>query len=355
MLVGMALDVGEGGRRSVGRPSKAQPYRRFIVELLLKHPKMKSLDVVREARAAGYRGGKSALYSLIASVRPRRSRPVGSQDRVPGEVSRHGFGQIDVQLSDGHTRTVTVLVSRLEYSGFTLASVVDDQGLESFTRALVAHFHQMGGVPLIASFDRSRPIALRTNDEGQVLEWDPTFAYTAVQLGVGVDVRARRGAERGPGTNLVNWLKHSFFAPRVISDLGQVAGELAQWLAAHNDAPRDEVEGGLQGEAPVVGLAEERQRLRPLRVQPDELALRFPIMVGPRALVVYDGHGYAVPSEAVGLVGVLKVFPTRIEIVAGRHEVEHPRLGATPGVIGVGKRVRPAVTMPEIPSLRSAF
>jgi hypothetical protein len=32
---------------------------------------------------------------------------------------------------------------------------------------------------------------------------------------------------------------------------------------------------------PAVRLAEERLRLRPLKVQPDHLALRVPIYVGP--------------------------------------------------------------------------
>src|SRR4051812_13824 len=61
-------------KRGVGRPSKAQPFRAFVVDLLLKQPHLRSLEIVRKAKLAGYDGGKSALYSLIASVRPRRSR-----------------------------------------------------------------------------------------------------------------------------------------------------------------------------------------------------------------------------------------------------------------------------------------
>ena len=66
-------------------------------------------------------------------------------------------------------------------------------------RTLAAHHAAMGGVPLLAAFDRPRPIGVRADDDGQVTEWDQAFAYAALELGVGVEVRARRGAERGPG------------------------------------------------------------------------------------------------------------------------------------------------------------
>ena len=130
----------DSAKRGVGRPSKAQPFRAFVVDLLLKEPNLRSLEIVARARAAGYDGGKSALYSLIASVRPRRTRPLSDHDRVPGEIARHGFGQVDVRFREGGERTLTFFVSRLEYSRFVVASLVPDQSVET----LRAH---AGGAP----------------------------------------------------------------------------------------------------------------------------------------------------------------------------------------------------------------
>src|SRR5580765_4999287 len=134
-------------RRGVGRPSKAQPFRRLVVDLLLENPQMKSLEIVRRAKLAGYEGGKIALYALIASVRPRRSRPFGMQDRIPGEISRHGFAQAEVRLGNGRTQLVNLFVSRLEYSRFVAASVVPEQSVEVLVRTLIEHFGVMGGIP----------------------------------------------------------------------------------------------------------------------------------------------------------------------------------------------------------------
>lgn len=308
-------------KRSVGRPSKAQPFRPFVVELLLKQPNLRSLEIVRRAREAGYDGGKSALYSLIASVRPRRSRPLSDHDRIPGEIARHGFGQVDVRFKDGSERTLTFFVSRLEYSRWVTASIVPDQGVETCVRALVAHYTAMGGVPLLAAFDRPRPIGLRADGDGQVIDWDPAFAYAALELGLGVEVRARRGADRGPGTNLGNWLKLGFFKSSGFVDEADAARQLAEWLADHNARPQTEV----LGKAPAILLAEERQRLRPLKLRAQDVALRFPVLVGPRATVVHENQSYAMPPEAVGLIGVLHLYADRVEIVAGRYEATHAR------------------------------
>ena len=155
-------------KRSVGRPSKAQPFKAFVVDVLLKQPNLRSLEIVERARQAGDEGGKSALYSLIASVRPRRNRPLSDHDRVPGEIARHGFGQVDVRFKDGAERTLTFFVSRLEYSRFVVASMVQDQSVETCVRMLAAHHAAMGGVPLMAAFDRARPIGLRADGESQV-------------------------------------------------------------------------------------------------------------------------------------------------------------------------------------------
>jgi hypothetical protein len=308
-------------KRSVGRPSKAQPFRPFVVDLLLKHPQLRSLEIVRRAKQAGYEGGKSALYSLIASVRPRRSRPLSQQDKVPGEISRHGFGQVDVRFKDGEPRSINFFASRLEYSRWVAVSIVDDQSIESLVRALIHHYDAMGGVPLLAAFDRPKPIGVRSDKEGQVIEWDPAFAYAAIQLGLGVEVRARRGADRGPGTNLGNWVKHFFFKSRTFVNEADIDRQLSDWLRDLNTRTA----GELSGKTPAILLAEERQRLRVLKIDPRNLGLRFPVVVGPRATVIHDGQSYTMPPEAVGLVGALHLYPDRVTIVAGRYEATHAR------------------------------
>ena len=196
-------------KRGVGRPSKAQPFRAFVVDLLLKHPQLRSLEIVRRAKAAGYDGGKSALYSLIASVRPRRSRPLSQQDKVPGEISRHGMGQVDVRFKGGEVRSVNFFATRLEYSRWIAVSIVEDQSIESLVRALVHHFDAIGGIPLLAAFDRPKPIGIRVRPR-----------RPGHRVGFGVRVRGHPAGAGGRGAG----------TPRRRPRAGHQPGQLGQTL-----------------------------------------------------------------------------------------------------------------------------
>jgi hypothetical protein len=79
------------------------------------------------------------------------------------------------------------------------------------------------------------------------------------------------------------------------------------------------------GIIPALRLAEEAPRLQPLKVPPEELALRIPVYVGPTGTVLYDGHAYSMPPEAISMPGTLYLYAQHVRIVAGRYEAEHPR------------------------------
>ena len=60
-------------------------------------------------------------------------------------------------------------------------------------------------------------------------------------------------------------------------------------------------------------------------MQPEELALRIPVYVGPTGTVLHDGHAYSMPPDAISMPATLYLYAQRVRIVAGRHEAEHPR------------------------------
>lgn len=81
----------ERERRRIGRPAKAEQFRDLVRRELEADPSLLSVEVVRRARLAGYAGGKTALYRLIAELRPSGSRvmvraswPADSRPRTIG-------------------------------------------------------------------------------------------------------------------------------------------------------------------------------------------------------------------------------------------------------------------------------
>ena len=128
--------------------------------------------------------------------------------------------------------------------------------------------------------------------------------------------------QKGSVENLVGWVKGSFFKQRRFWDEQDLQQQLAEWLQETNEQRPSRATGII----PAQRLAEEWHRLRPLKVQPKDLALRIPISVGPTAMVQHDGHLYSMPADSISVPGTLYLYEDRVRIVAGRWASVHPRL-----------------------------
>jgi transposase len=321
-MSGGVAEAAEMVRSALGRPSTAEPYRTSVVELLTAEPDLLSVEVMRRMRLAGYTGGKSALYELIARVRPHPVQATMRFEGLPGEFSQHDFGQVDVRYRDDRVDRVHFFASRLKWSRWAEVTLVPDETAETLIRTLADHFTAVGGVPLCAVFDRPKTVALKWKRNGEVTEWNPIFAYAALELGFTAEVCwPYQPQQKGAVEELVKWVKGSFFKQRRFIDRPDLVAQLAEWLQEVNTKRPSRATGVI----PAERLAEERPRLRALRVAPTELALRLPVTVGPTAVVVHATHCYSMPPEAAGLPATLHLYRDRVRIVAGRFEAAHPR------------------------------
>ena len=320
-------DRQERAERRIGRPSKVEPFRGLVQELVAEvdeetRAPLKSVEILRRARLDGYQGGKTALYELIAELRPHTRQLMMRFEGLPGEFSQHDFGEVRINYLNGSREVVRFFCSRLKWSRWAAVDAVPNQVAETLIRTLAEHFVLFGGVPLCAVFDRPKTVALRWAKNGEVTEWNPIFAYAALELGFTAEVCwPRRANQKGSVENLVGWVKGSFFKQRRFHDREELENQLRQWL----DEVNTERPSRATGEIPEQRRQQELPRLRPLRVAPERLALRIPIQVGVTAEVSYDGRGYAMPPEAAGMAGTLYLYRDHVHIVAGRHQAQHPR------------------------------
>jgi transposase len=315
-------DSAERAQRHIGRPSIVDDFRKSVLEILKEKADLPSREILRRIRAAGYRGGKTALYGLVASLRPKLVKPLVRFEGLPGEFSQHDFGQYAVEFVDASTRRVHFFASRLKYSRSIRVSLVQDEAVESLVRALAEHLQSWGGRPLLCVFDRPKTIALKWQKNGEVTEWNSVFAYAALEMGLGVELCwPYQARQKGSVENLVGYVKSSFFKVRSFQDEDDLQQQLVEWHREVNQ----ELPCRATGIIPAVRLAEEALRLRPLKVRPEDLALRIPVYVGPTGTVLHEGHAYSMPPEAISMPATLYLYADRVRIVAGRWEAVHPR------------------------------
>ena len=258
----------------------------------------------------------------MASIRPQTSKPLVRFEGLPGEFSQHDFGQVDAKFLDGSIKRVHFFASRLKYSRYIRVSLVEDEKVESLVRTLAQHLQDWGGRPLLCVFDRPKTIAVEWEKNGKVTKWNSVFACATLEIGIGVELCwPYRAQQKGSVENLVGFVKSSFFKVRRFHDEEDLRQQLQEWHREVNEERPCRATGII----PAVRLAEEAARLRALKVQPGQLALRIPVYVGPTGTVLHDGHAYSMPPEAISMPATLYLYAQRVRIVAGRYEAEHPR------------------------------
>jgi hypothetical protein len=109
-------DAAEREKRRIGRPSIVEDFRKPVVKILEEKPDLPSLEILRRVREAGYQGGKTALYALVAAVRPKQI--IRFADRIGTDTGRavlrhkHAIGSIELHHRLGVGLIQRVLIFR---------------------------------------------------------------------------------------------------------------------------------------------------------------------------------------------------------------------------------------------------
>lgn len=325
--------------RRVGRPGVPERVLIRLRELMEEDDEAPPLEYLRRLRVDGHQLGESTFYRLFRDERGKL--PVELMVRfegVAGEFAQFDFGEVDIRLlPEGKKRRIHFAAYRLKYSRWMWVEVVPDERAEALIRVLLRAFEHSGGVPLRVVFDRPKTVVTGYEDGGKRPIWHQTLAHAVIDYGFAIELCAPRSPEqKGSVENLVGFVKRSFFRARRFADAeGDVTGQLLEWLTTVNDERPCRATKTI----PVVRLTQEQARMRPLAVPPAEYGLRFPVHVGPTALVDFEGIRYAMPVEACGIPATLYLYPDRVRIVTlgGRYEATHarfPSVGHTSYMLG---------------------
>jgi transposase len=312
--------------RGVGRPGVSDGVRERMRTLMAADPEAPPLEVLRLLREEGTELGESTFYRFYRIEREALPRELMVRfEGVPGEFAQFDFGHADVRLLDGHKlQRIHFAAYRLKYSRWVWVTLVPDERVESLVRALLLAFEHAGGVPLRVVFDRPKTVVVGQHKDGRPI-WNATLAQVAIDYGFTIEVCAPRSPEqKGSVESLVGFVKRRFFRARRFLDVhDDLPRQLLEWLVEVND----ERPNRATKEIPRARLQAELERMKPLAVPPAEYALRYPVHVGPTALVEFGGIRYAMPAGACGIPATLHLYVdrVRIETSGGRFEATHPR------------------------------
>jgi transposase len=318
--------TGPAGAR-VGRPGVPDTVRERVTALLTEEPGLPPGEVWRRLRDEGRPLGLSTLYRLLTQVRATLPADLLVRfEGVAGEFAQFDFGEVSVRLTDDTRRVVHFAAYRLKYSRWMHVVLVPNERVEALVRSLLASFEASGGVPLRVVFDNPKTVVLRHEDGRPV--WNATLGPVALDYGFAIELcTPHQPQQKGAVENLVGFVKRSFFRARRFQDLEEdLPTQLAAWLGEVNTVRPNRA----TKEIPAARLVAEQARLTPLAVPPAAYGLRYPVTVGPTAMVTHQGIRYAMPAAACGLPATLWLYPERVKVVTAgsRHTAVHPRFPA---------------------------
>jgi hypothetical protein len=278
----------ETKKSTLARRSIAPEISTFLKSELERNPDVPTSDVLREARGRGYAGGKSAFYECVARLRFLAKGACGSS---VGERSRHDYGLIKVEKIGA----LRLFVSQLKYSGFLCVSALEDFRPESLTRALLHSLESFGGVPLILEWENTRNLVLSFEPSPQ---WSPCLAQAALDFRCVLEIASSR-------KRLLHWVRRQF--------------------VERAEAERDLFESVQRSNEKAVLFREERGRLRPLPCPISEYGVKVPSWVSEEGWVRFEKIRIPMPRSTWDGAATLHLYPDRIRVVAGSHDVIYPR------------------------------
>ena len=145
----LALAQPPSQRTAGPRPSKLDPYKPKIDELIARYPRLSAVRVREEIAKGegGYRGGITLIKDYLSTIRPSRGRVYREVFYEPGEALQVDWGACG-RLQIGQTsRRVSVLVAVLCYSRLCYIEFSLSERKVDFYRCLVNALNFLGGSP----------------------------------------------------------------------------------------------------------------------------------------------------------------------------------------------------------------
>lgn len=238
---------------------------------------------------------------------------------APAEEAQVDFAHVGrMDVGDGRRAQVHLLVVTLCFSRLIYAEFLLDQTVPSFLGGLRRAFEFFGGAPFRVKPDNLKSAVL-LDQLGRRYYQEDFFRFCRHYGAVPDAARPATPTDKGRVERAISYVRQSFLRGRVETPLAIAKADLAAWL---KDVANVRLHGTTQ-RRPIDLFAEERARLRPLPVDPFEVAVWGRHLVRKDCHVQVRGNYYSVPYRFVGQEVLVRLDETHVSAFAGDERVAH--------------------------------
>lgn len=277
------------------RPSKLDPFKEYIAELLEKYdkPPITNQRIFELAKEKGYEGSLTIVRDYLAQRRGKKIKePVVMVETAPGQRASHDWSDYHIDFANAQSEKISFLSVILNYSRRQYIEIVDDKSQATLLGGLINAFIHFDGTPREVKSD---------NQKACVDRWElgsPVFNKT--YLGFATHYRFRPLAIR-PGKPQENlkverpfyYFETNFLNGRRFADRQDLKKQLQQWLSETNDQRVHRT----TGRKPIELFVEEHAFLQPLPASHYDASLIEYRIVNNESAIQWNDYYYVVPSQ----------------------------------------------------------
>jgi len=292
--------------------SKLDPFKPEIVRLLERHP-YSAAQVFQRLREHGFAGSYGLVKTYVHTVRPTRQPAFLKLAFAPGECAQVDWGMFG-SVPVGQTRrqlsffVMVLCYSRLLYVEFTVS-----QTMEHFLACHQHAFDCFGGIPHKVMVDNLKSAVLkRAVGDAPVL--NPKYLDFATHYGFTITpCNVGKGNEKGRVENGVGYVKKNFLAGLEIPDFSALKPAARHWL---DTVANVRLHGETRAQ-PSVLWQTERPALRPVPLQPFDIATVSQVRASRQFRITVESNRYSVPAQYAGYALTAKISPDRLCVYLG--------------------------------------
>ena len=313
------------GFRCPVRPSKLDPFKDEIHELLRGDAKIPGVRVRELIEPLGFDGGKSIVDDYLREVRPLFVKARTHQRTIyrPGEVCQWDLWEPSAPVPVGHgqTRRAWVVVPCLGYSRAGAGALIFSKEAPDVLWGMGRCLWSLGALPELMVWDREGCLHAGGGR--------PTDAYAAFCGQLAVDWLFCQPADpqaKGAVERLQGYLETNFEPGRRFANHLDFQLQLDDWFEKANGRTHKTLRA-----RPIDRLVEERQMMRPLPEREPDVDRRWVVRVPPDPHLRFDTNDYSLDPNLVGRRVEVRVSQREITAVAldtGQIACRHERVFA---------------------------
>ena len=216
--------------KSKPRPSKLDPYRELIDQLLEQDPLVKAPVILQRLQQRGFDGKITILRDYLQKIRGRIKyrEPFIRFESPPGEQMQIDWGHFGT-LSYGQSKRKLYALAVIEsYSRMSYVEFNHSQKQEALHQSLLNAFKFFEGSPEQIVVDNMLTAVIER--QGSLIRFNEAFLdFLRPFKIVPVACNIRSPQEKGKIENFIKYLRQNFWPLRSFADLEDVQTQLVEW------------------------------------------------------------------------------------------------------------------------------